>query len=227
MAEDHGILKRWSRRKQEARAAAAEADAAPATGQGAATPAAGGAGPEAIAGSPPAMDGAEAAPDSVDPATLPPVESLGPGSDFTAFLRAGVPEALRNAALRRLYMTDPFISTFKEVADYDWDFNAPGAGALWPADEVAALARNLPGHGADGAAPGQALAEPVADGPPPGELTQEPPDPPSAALEAAAGEAAPGVPMLPGATGRLDEKDMPSGGTAAPMRRRHGGALPG
>lgn len=227
MAEGDGILKRWSRRKQEARAAAARADAAPATAQGAATPAAGDAGQEAIAGCPPATDGAEAAPDSVDPATLPPVESLGPGSDFTAFLRAGVPEALRNAALRRLYMTDPFISTFKEVADYDWDFNAPGAGALWPADEIAALVRNLPGQGADGAAPGQALAVPVADGPPPGASTREPPDAPSAAPGAAAGDATPGAPMLPGATGRLDEKDLPSDGTAAPERRRHGGALPG
>ncbi|MCK6451244.1 MAG: DUF3306 domain-containing protein [Alphaproteobacteria bacterium] len=42
---------------------------------------------------------------------LPPVESLTKDSDFTAFLRKGVPEALRQQALRKLWASDPTIAT--------------------------------------------------------------------------------------------------------------------
>jgi hypothetical protein len=40
-------------------------------------------------------------------AELPPVESLTKDSDFTAFLRKGVPEALRQQALHKLWASDP------------------------------------------------------------------------------------------------------------------------
>lgn len=43
-------------------------------------------------------------------AELPPVESLTKDSDFTAFLRKEVPEALRQQALRKLWSTDPVIA---------------------------------------------------------------------------------------------------------------------
>lgn len=113
-----GFLRRWSERKLAAKAEAQET--APA-------------------------DGADAKPDAAppiepfDPASLPSIESLTADSDYTAFLRPGVPSALTNAALRQAWLSDPLISTFKEMADYDWDFNAPGYGALLPTDDVQAL----------------------------------------------------------------------------------------
>ena len=70
---------------------------------------------------PPAAPPAEA----FDPAGLPPVESLTGASDFTAFLRPGVPAPLRQAALRRAWTLDPAIRDFIGPADYAWDYNAP------------------------------------------------------------------------------------------------------
>jgi hypothetical protein len=77
--------------------------------------------------------------DAIDPATLPPIESLGPDSDYTVFLKKGVPEALRLAALRKAWMSDPFIRDFRSPAiDYGWDFTTPDY-ALRPGDDVAKL----------------------------------------------------------------------------------------
>lgn len=81
----------------------------------------------------------------VDLESLPPLETLGPGSDFTPFLKKGVPLVLRNAALRRAWTSDPVIANFREVADYDWDFNAPGYGQLLPTDDVKKLLDRLLG----------------------------------------------------------------------------------
>jgi hypothetical protein len=41
-------------------------------------------------------------------------------------MQAGVPQALRRAALARIWSLDPAIRDFREMADYDWDFNVPG-----------------------------------------------------------------------------------------------------
>ncbi len=61
------------------------------------------------------------------PADLPDPESLTAESDITVFLRKGVPAALRNAALRRMWALDPVISNHRDVAvDYAWDWNTPG-----------------------------------------------------------------------------------------------------
>lgn len=43
-------------------------------------------------------------------------------------------------ALRRAWATDPAITGYKTLADYDWDFNAPGYGALRVTDNVKELA---------------------------------------------------------------------------------------
>jgi hypothetical protein len=113
-----GFLRRWSERKQAAR----EGTLQP-------TPA------ETV----PDERSDQAPEEPFDPANLPSIDSLSADSDYTVFLRPGVPEALTNAALRQAWRSDPFISSFKEMADYDWDFNAPGYGALLPTDDVKAL----------------------------------------------------------------------------------------
>ena len=61
-----------------------------------------------------------------DPASLPPIETLDAASDFTPFLKPGVPSGLRLAALRRAWTADPLIRDFMSPLDYAWDFNTPG-----------------------------------------------------------------------------------------------------
>ena len=42
-------------------------------------------------------------------------------------MQKGVPEALRNAALRKMWVLDPSIRNYVgEALDYAWDWNAPG-----------------------------------------------------------------------------------------------------
>ena len=65
---------------------------------------------------------------------LPPIETLGADSDYRAFLKSGVDAGLRRAALRRAWRSDEAVSGFRGMAEYDWDFNAPGYGALLPQD---------------------------------------------------------------------------------------------
>ncbi|MBS7791283.1 DUF3306 domain-containing protein [Roseococcus sp. SDR] len=61
-----------------------------------------------------------------DISTLPPIESLDASSDFTVFLKPGVPQALRTAALRKAWLADPLIRDYMSPLDYAWDFNTPG-----------------------------------------------------------------------------------------------------
>ncbi|MDN3566117.1 DUF3306 domain-containing protein [Paeniroseomonas aquatica] len=107
---EEGFLSRWSRRK---RGVLPEPEAPP--------PAPGA---EPAAEAAPGLPAAPPA-EAFDPAGLPPVESLTGASDFTAFLRPGVPAPLRQAALRRAWTLDPAIRDFIGPADYAWDYNAP------------------------------------------------------------------------------------------------------
>ena len=72
----------------------------------------------------PTGDGAEQAPPQADPtpADLPPVESLNKESDFKAFLADGVPEELKRAALRKLWLSDPAFAFRDGLDDYDENF---------------------------------------------------------------------------------------------------------
>ena len=108
-------------------------------------------------------------PEPFDPASLPPVESLGADSDYTPFLRADVPQELRLMALRKAWVSDPVISNFRGFAEYDWDFNAPGYGRLLPTDRILdmvdSIVRDAPEQAQpaaeDEAAPAVASAEPA------------------------------------------------------------------
>jgi hypothetical protein len=170
-----------------------------------------------------------------DPASLPSLDSLTAASDFTAFLRKEVPEALRRAALRKAWSVDPAIRDFVGPADYAWDFNAP--------DGVPGFALELGGdvkellaqvfRAAEGDPPG-AGAAPADAGPVPGPAT--------VAGAAAPGEAeTPAGPAVaaaaPGAPALLPPADTPSApaapeappvadAPAADPPRRHGSALP-
>jgi len=75
-----------------------------------------------------------------DAATLPPIESIDAQTDITVFLRSGVPNELRLAALRRAWTVDPAIRDFKGPHENDWNFNdpnsVPGFGELGPEVDV-------------------------------------------------------------------------------------------
>ena len=106
--EDKSFLARWSQRKQEAKQP--ERDARVADAKAVAEP------------------GTEAeSPEEFDLASLPKLEDLTPTTDITAFLRKGVPEHLRNAALRKSWALDPAIRNYVNPAlDYAYDWNTPG-----------------------------------------------------------------------------------------------------
>jgi hypothetical protein len=52
------------------------------------------------------------------------IESLDYGADFSAFMQKGVPQALRNRALRQLWRSNPVLANLDGLNDYDEDFNA-------------------------------------------------------------------------------------------------------
>jgi hypothetical protein len=152
--------------------------------------------------------------DAIDPATLPPLESLGPDSDYTVFLKKGVPEALKLAALRQAWMSDPFIRDFRSPAiDYGWDFTTPDY-SLRAADNVGKMLDQI-----FGAEPGAPAASAPPQSAPAGPVAEEPPHDvaPPAALTLPQNEATP----VPPAAAEPAQASEP-----APARRRHGGALP-
>jgi hypothetical protein len=82
-------------------------------------------------------------PPAVDESTLPKLETLTGDSDITAFLAAGVSQALQSQALRIAWKADARIAGFRGMADYDWDFNAEGYGRLALSDDVANLLQRV------------------------------------------------------------------------------------
>ena len=176
--EDEGFLGRWARLK---RSRAAETPEEPKVVEEAAEP------------------------EPFDVASLPALDTLDAVSDYTAFLKPGVPRELRTLALRRAWATDPAITEYKTLADYDWDFNAPGYGALRVTDNVKQLADRVFGMI-------QAEEEPKPAEP---EVEPEPP-----AVEVAAVEPEPE--QLSGPVEEPVVEEAPE----LPRRRRHGGAVP-
>jgi hypothetical protein len=131
------FLARWSLRKQEARQVEREPETlAPQEGEAAAEP----------EGAALPVEEPEITPEEI--AQLPDIGELTAGSDLTGFLRKGVPEALRNAALRRMWSLDPAIRDFVgEARDYSYDWNTPGgvpgSGELPPGEDVEAMLRQV------------------------------------------------------------------------------------
>jgi hypothetical protein len=81
-------------------------------------------------------------------AALPKIEEISAQTDIAGFLKKGVPEALRNAALRRMWSVDPAIRDYVgDARDYAWDWNTPGgvpgSGPLLPGDDADGVLRTL------------------------------------------------------------------------------------
>jgi hypothetical protein len=112
---DEGFLQRWSRRKAEARDAPEEAAAAEEQeGAAAAVPAA--------VDPPPEEDGEVA----VDLDALPDIDSLTYESDFTGFMRKGVPPELRKRALQKLWRSNPTLANLDGLVEYGGDYTKIG-----------------------------------------------------------------------------------------------------
>jgi hypothetical protein len=233
LSDDADFLSRWSRRKLEARKELArESEAAEILGE-ADVPAE----PDAT---PPAAEDQDAGPQpdlQEDLTRLPPVEELTAQSDLTPFMRKGVPAALRNAALRRMWVLDPAIRDYVgDARDYAYDWsvpgNVPGSGPLARTEELIAAARRivgrLPATPEGGPAPGAGEAPVATDDDPPARIAKSGPaelpaiaaDPPQTPSVAAAQE-------VPEPEPRQAVQSGPGHAGGRPVRRRrHGGAVP-
>ena len=131
--EDKGFLARWSHRKQDAKRS--EQDV-PVTKPGgpSVSPAEGDVEPE------------------FDLSSLPKLEEITSSTDISVFLRRGVPEHMRNAALRKSWALDPAIRNYVNPAlDYAYDWNTPGgvpgSSEIGAGMDVARLVSQIMGSG--------------------------------------------------------------------------------
>jgi hypothetical protein len=110
---DEGFLGRWARRKERA-ARRPAARGGPEAGEAEA--------PEpARAPDDPSAEISEAERrELVD--SLPEPEQLGPEDDYSQFLQKGVPDDLRQRALRRLWRSNPVFANLDGLNDYDLDY---------------------------------------------------------------------------------------------------------
>lgn len=161
---DDGFLSRWSRRKEQARAPETKdkaAEATPTTGE-----------------TPPAEVPDEADPNESDiVAQLPDIESLNETSDFTVFMKEGVPQALKRQALRKLWRVNPAFSFLDGMNEYDEDFTIVSSA---PVKTIYQVGKGMLGDSdEEGAEPAVAM--------------EEPGEQPVAAAEPDSGEAAEGA----------------------------------
>jgi Protein of unknown function (DUF3306) len=153
MADHETFATRWNRRKLEAKQAE-QAQVEPKIA------------PEQVS------DG-DGVTEPVDDTPLPTLDDVTPEGDVVAFLQKRVPAELQKLALRKAWASDPLISTFIEVAENQYDWNAldgvPGFGAMdpgWNVQELLAQAIGaVPAEAKDeiSVAVGEAPNEPTVD----------------------------------------------------------------
>lgn len=119
-SEGEGFLQRWSRRKR------GEADDAETGSHEASEPAI--LDPEADATAQDAPEDPELVANR-EAAEAVDLDSLVYESDFTVFMKKGVPTELKNAALRKLWRSNPVLAVVDGLNDYDEDFRV-AEGAL-------------------------------------------------------------------------------------------------
>jgi Protein of unknown function (DUF3306) len=222
-SDDKGFLARWSQRKREAKLPDRAAPAA-----------------EAAV---PAEPVAEAEPE-LDLSSLPKLEEMTATTDITGFLRKGVPEHLRNAALQKSWALDPAVRNYVNPAlDYAYDWNTPGgvpgSSEIGASMDVARLVSQIMGGGEPAVETSVSAAEPGTDpandsaGPSGHDATQEvEPELPTEALRLT-DERIPMAqkPSNPEDVARLDaarEDEVRQKDSVAPQQtaRRHGSAKP-
>ena len=176
-SEEKSRFSRWAERKAAARQR--RGSAAPAIAEA----------PDAVPvpAAPPVED-AETGPEEAGPPApecdLPDIDSLGAGSDFTAFMKDGVPAALRRLALRKLWASDPAFNVIDEMVEYGEDYTnaatvVEGMKSAWEAGRGYAKKRDGEERGAQPVSGDPKEEGPVAedqvgsDEPPPGDDDEE------------------------------------------------------
>ena len=222
MSGDESFLARWARRKRGAAPTARGQPKPENTPDGAASEAA----------------AASVAPEETlslfDPASLPPIEAIGAGSDIRPFLAAGAPADLTRAALRRAWSADPTIRDFIGLSENSWDFNAPGGipgfGSLPEEDARRLLARVTGEKEASDTAPPAAarLSEDQTSAPASGPDLRTPGSVPDQTKLGHNTDADHPNPMPSAETSNIAVRhEMDEREARPPLpRRRHGGALP-
>ncbi len=144
MSDAENFINRWSRRKREAADEATQSKKADPT--------------QTI--NPPDEEpelssriSAEPSAEEFDVSSLPSIDSIGAGTDITAFMQPGVPSSLRHAALRRAWAADPAIRNFVGLNENYWNdvagvAAAPGFGDLDPGVDVKRMVSELFGDSA-------------------------------------------------------------------------------
>jgi len=213
MSDQEKFLARWSRRKR-----------APADKQA----------PEE---SPPAADAPsiDSAPKAEAPefdiSTLPSLDSIGAKSDIRAFLQAGVPSALRHAALRRAWSADPAIRDYIGPNENFWEGAGPGGvpgfGELDPNLDVKKLVAEVFGEAEQEPRGATELVSPTE----PSTRADVSCSAAPAASESAQGEPQPSAaqdadPLLQRDENGASHYDDPQQEATAARPRRHGGAMP-
>jgi hypothetical protein len=181
--DDKSFLSRWSQRKQEAKQPEPKPDE-----------------PVAEASPPPEPVAEGESEPEFDLSSLPKLEEMTSTTDITAFLRKGVPEQLRNAALRQSWALDPAIRNYVNPAlEYAYDWNTPGgvpgSNEIGAGMDVARLVSQIMGTGESPAEASAPAVDPAA------ELGD-----PAQTSELAAAQAP--VPDLPTEAIRLDEEGI-------------------
>lgn len=142
--EAESLLARWSRRKRQAAPSPEERDQAE----------------DAVAPD----SSKESAPASRQPATpppgdadMPPLESLGPESDYSGFMSPEVSEELRRLALRKLFHS-PLYNITDGLDDYDDDFTSFAVlrEAFHAKHGKTSASESVPGEGVDHETAGEA-----------------------------------------------------------------------
>lgn len=133
--DDKNFLSRWSQRKREAKLQDTSTTVEKSTEE-----------TEAQAG----LTAEGAAEEMFDLSSLPKLEDITEVTDITVFLRKGVPESLRNAALRKAWASDSAIRNYVNPAlDYAYDWNTPGGvpgnSELEAGTDIAKMVRQIMG----------------------------------------------------------------------------------
>lgn len=159
MSDEQNRLSRWSQRKLAARRGETMPDDAPPVAAGETSPA------RAVTVPP------ETAADEPVP-ELPSIDELTSESDYTVFLKKGVPAALTKAALRKLWSSDPVLANLDGLNDYDEVYNAvqpaltlaqtgyrPGKGYADETEEAVDEGEELAGRGGTSRTESRDIAE--------------------------------------------------------------------
>ncbi len=161
-----------------------------------------------------------------DVTSLPPIESIGAGTDISAFMQSGVPSVLRHAALRRAWAVDPAIRDFMGPTENYWDAVGPegvsGFGPLDPQLDVQRMVAELFGETPPEGFQRDSAGSPSASGPSAAESDEKGE---SDNVDKQGASLTDDVPTSHTGNG-APQKKLPHPQTNQKIVRRHGGAMP-